>query len=69
MGYVEFSELEFKQSIHVIDALDFPMIYSYHGSEKCEKTSHATTNHLATYIYVHIMNKYCNAQYNTNVTI
>ena len=25
----------------------FTIIYSYHGSEKCEKTSHASTNHLA----------------------
>ena len=43
-------------SIHVVDALNqlhattylisllFTMIYFYHGSEKCEKTSHATTN-------------------------
>ena len=49
------SELEFKWSAYVIDALnqqhvDFltvslkPMICLYHGSEKGEKTSHATTN-------------------------
>ena len=54
---LSFSDLEFKWSIHVIDALNqvrtcylylifllFTMIYLYHGSEKCEKTSHATTD-------------------------
>ena len=51
MSYVEFLELEFKQSVHVIDAytkymlsiFDFltvshlkSMIYLYHGSENCK---------------------------------
>ena len=55
MGYVE---LELKRSVHVINA--FNQLHVIHtsfyycfqcfihiGSEKCEKTSHATTNHLA----------------------
>ena len=52
---LSFSELEFKWSVHVInvlnhymlpilDSLLFTMIYFYHGSEKWEKTSHATTS-------------------------
>ena len=66
MSYVEFSELEFKWSIHVIDALNqlhathtsisllFTMIYFYHGSEKCEKTPHATTN-MAIFILKYVL--------------
>ena len=48
---LSFSKFEFKWSVHVIDALYpylifllFPMIYLYHGSEKCRKLSHTTIN-------------------------
>ena len=50
---LSFSELEFEWSVHVIDVLNTtcylynylifllcPMIYLYHGSEKCQKTSY-----------------------------
>ena len=61
MGHVEFSELEFKWSVHVIDELNqlhaihisllFPMIYFYHGSEKCKKLAILRTTNMASYMY------------------
>ena len=38
----------------MLSILDFITVSKYHGSEKCEKTSHATTNHLAIYMHIYI---------------
>ena len=59
---LSFSELEFKWSVHVIDALNhqylislqFTMIYVYHGSDECEKLAMLPQN-MAIYILKYVL--------------
>ena len=64
---LSFSELEFKWSVHVIDALNhlhgypylisllFTMIYFFHDSEKCEKLAMLPQIWLYSYILKYVL--------------